>query len=175
MKNFEQIEHLIKSKAYEELTDTERALVDQELTKDTYEELRESISLIQNEKISVRKDIKQSLMAELKQQERGVPSWIRFKLPAYTHAVPLLIIVYLLFLVPHKEKVVTQDRIVEVKVRDTVLITKTDTLWRERLIKVPTPIYVTQKIESEPVPIDEVGKRSLSDQKEIMDLVVRGD
>ncbi len=176
MKAFEKIESLLKSKTYDELTKAERSLIDKELTQETYEELRMSMQMLQGEKLHVRKDVKQSLMKEFKQKDRSpVYSLFQFKLPAYTHVFSLALIVYLIFFMPRPEKIVPQDRIVEVMIRDTVQVTQVDTLWIERVIKVPTPVYVTQELNAEePTEIVQVGNKALSDQKEVMDLVVRG-
>lgn len=175
MKEFEKIELLLKTKAYQELNASERALVDQELTQETYEELHTSMAQLQGEQLKVGKDVKYALMQEFKQKQKTSFSFFQFKMPAYTHAVPLLVIVYLLFFVPREEMLVTQDRIVEVMVRDTVQVTQIDTLWIETVVKVPTPVYVTQDLQPDKKEeIQQVSNRSLSDQKDVLDLVVRG-
>ncbi|WP_462249871.1 hypothetical protein [Ekhidna sp.] len=176
MKEFEKIESLLKTKAYHSLTADEKAIVDAELGQDTYEELRNGITQIASEQIKVRKDVKASLMTEFKQQERrGIFALIQFKLPAYTHAFSLAIIIYVIFFMPKAERVVTQNQIVEVMVRDTIEIRQVDTLFVEKVVKVPTPVFVAQEVESEkPIEIKQVSNRSISEQKEVMDLVVRG-
>lgn len=177
MKEFEKIESLLKSKAYDELTSSERSLVDEELTEETYEEIRLSMNLLKGEQLKVGKDVKKELMKEFRQKEPGIIySLTQFKLPAYTHVFSLALIIYLIFFIP-KPTPVVQDRIVEVMVRDTVEITqvKVDTFLIEKVIKVPTPVYVTQELEAnEPQKVNQVSNRTLSDQKEVMDLVVRG-
>ncbi|MEO9484537.1 MAG: hypothetical protein ABJG47_13860 [Ekhidna sp.] len=176
MKEFERIESLLKTKAYEELTASERILVDQELTQEIYEELRVSITLLKGERLQTGKDVKHSLMAEFKAKEaKSTFAFFRYKLPAYTHLVPLSLIVYLIFFLPSEERVVTQDRIVEVMVRDTVTVTQVDTLWVEKVLRVSVPVYVTQASQAEKTEeIQPVTNRSLSEQKEVMDLVIRG-
>ena len=92
MKEFEKIESLLKTKAYGSLTVDEKAIVDAELGQDTYEELRNGLTQIASEQIKVRKDVKASLMTELKQKERsGIFALVQFKLPAYTHAFSLYV------------------------------------------------------------------------------------
>lgn len=176
MKEFEKIESLLKSKTYAELTASERSLIDKELNRETYEELHQSMALIQDEKLGVSKSVKQSLMKEFKQKDRSpVLSLFLFRIPAYTHVFSLALIVYLIFFMPRPEKIVPQDRIVEVMIRDTVKVTQVDTLLIERLIKVPTPVYVTQELNTEkPSEVVEVNNKALSGQKDVMDLVVRG-
>ncbi len=176
MKDFEKIEKLLKSKSYSELSSDERSLIESELTQEVYEELRQAITQVQREKLQVNKSLKKSLMKEFKETNNSrLPVIFRWKIPALTHIIPLVVIVYLAFFMPKNERVITQDRIVEIMVRDTVQINQVDTLYLERIVKVPTPVYVTRepKQTTSPEKIQTVN-RSLSDQKEVLDLVVRG-
>lgn len=176
MEEFERIESLMKTKAYSALTKAERNLIDQELGEETYEQLRSNIIRLQDEKLAVNSDIKRSLMTEFRGVEGfGWKSFLNKKLPAYTHLIglPLLIVIY--FFLPAKEKVVLQDRLVEVPVRDTVMVTQVDTLWMDRIVEIPTTVYVLQKVEQpENEIVQQTSNLSLSDQKEVLELVVRG-
>lgn len=177
MKDFEKIESLLQSKAYQELTSEERVIVDQELTEEAYEELRQSMYLLKGEQRKVSKHVKQSLMAELKGSAKpGFAAVFRKSVPAYSLILPVLLFVVLLVYRPTKEIPVIEDRIVEVMVTDTVQVIQTDTLWRERIVevKVPQLVYVAQEETTEQVET-EVGNRTLSDQKEVLDLVIRGE
>lgn len=178
MKDFEQIESLLQSKSYNELSPAERKVVDQQLTAESYEELRIGMQQLKGEKLKVGKDVKASLMAEFRQEKAsGFAALFQRTVPAYSLVLPLLVIALVFIYRPVKEVPVIEDRIVEVMVRDTVEVIKTDTLWRDKVVKVPQLVYVTRE-ESQPTaetPTTEVVNRSLSDQKDVLDLVVRGE
>ena len=115
MKAFEQIESLMKSKAYADLNREERALVDQELGEEVYKEIRKGMTQLNEEKVPVKKDVKRMLMEELKAQSS--PSWYSIfqrRLPAYIQVVGLMILVGIYYFIPAKEQIVVQDRMVEV-------------------------------------------------------------
>lgn len=176
MKAFEEIENLMKEKSYDQLSSDERKLVDQELTAETYEELRMGMYLLEGEKLKVRKDVKSSLMAEFRGKEAtGLASILTKRIPAYGLVIPLLLVVVLFIYKPVTEVPVINDRIVEVTLYDTIEVVKTDTLWIDKIVKVPQLVYVVKEDENEEQPSIEMVNRSLSDQKEILDLVVRGD
>ncbi|MEM7297115.1 MAG: hypothetical protein AAF391_02485 [Bacteroidota bacterium] len=177
MNAFEKLESLLQSKAYSELTSEERSMVDQELTEETYEELREGIYLLKGEQKKMSNGVKQSLMAEFKQQRSpGFAGIFRKTVPAYSLIVPVVLFVLILVYQLTKEIPVIEDRIVEVTVRDTVQLIQTDTLWRDRIVevKVPQLVYVANE-EIEDAIEAEVSNKALSDQKEVLDLVVRGE
>lgn len=176
MKAFEEIENLMKEKSYGQLSSDERKLVDQELTAETYEELRTGMYQLKGEKLKVRKDVKSSLMAEFKGKETtGLASILTKRIPAYGLVIPLLLLVVLFIYKPVTEVLVINDRIVEVTLYDTVEVVRTDTLWRDKIVKVPQLVYVTKEDSKDEQPTIEVVNRSLGDHKEILDLVVRGD
>ena len=179
MKEFEKIESLLKTKAYNELSKEERLLVDQELSKEAYDELRSAMYLLKEEKLAVSKDVKQSLLAEFKPRKfspRKFSRWAainRKKVPAYSLVIPLLFLIAIFWYRPIKEVPVIQNRVVEVMVRDTVKVMKTDTLWQEKIVRVPQLVYVEKEESSQELPESEVVSRSLGEQKEVLDLVVR--
>lgn len=176
MKEFEKIESLLKSKSYDVLTHMERQLVDQELSQEVYEELRLGMNQLKGERLKVPKTVHQSLMAEFKQQESSAWSGLfSRKVPAYSLLVPLVLLIGIILFLPEREVAVVNDRIVEVMVRDTIQVTRVDTLWRERLVQVPKLVYVTKDVTPERTVELPATKRSLGDQKELMDLVVRSE
>ena len=175
MKEFEKIESLLKTKAYNELSKEEQLLVDQELTKEAYDELRSGMYLLKDEKLPVSNDVKKSLMAEFKQIEtKGFAAILSKKVPAYTVIAPIMILIAIFWFLPTKEVPVIQDRLVEVTIRDTIQVVKTDTLWREKIVKIPQLVYVAKGDEVEKNSSPTVTNRSLGEQKELLDLVVKG-
>lgn len=176
MKEFERIERLLKTKSYDDLSKAEKDLIDQELSQQVYEELQMGINQVSGERIKVHRDIKRSLMSEFRKEDKvGFFSFAAKRLPAYVHVILIMIIGYLAFLLPPKERIITQDRMVEVMVLDTIEVTRVDTLFVEKFVKVPTPVYVAQDPNtSKSDEVKQVSNRSISEQKDVMDLVVRG-
>ncbi|WP_420317060.1 hypothetical protein [Ekhidna sp.] len=176
MKEFKKIESLLKSKAYSELTKEEREIVGEELTQEAYEEIRVGIYKLQGERIKVNKRVKQSLMAEFSQGKTfDIANIFQRRIPAYSLILPFILLIAVFFYRPTKEVPVIQDRMVEVMVHDTVRVVKTDTLWREKIVQVQQLVYVTKTDVETTSDKLEVPNRSLEDQKEVLDLVIRGE
>ena len=177
MEHFEKIESLLKNKSYDELSKSERALVDQELSKENYEELRLSIVGLRDEKLKVGRDVKRSLMHEMRPKSSFNPfSLLQARIPAYAMLIPLLLFFFFIFSKP-EEVEIPEAQIVEVMVYDTVRVKQIDTLVVERVIRIPQKVYITENTIPEDVKSVKkaVEKTTLSDQTEIMNLVIRGE
>ncbi|WP_424962805.1 hypothetical protein [Ekhidna sp.] len=177
MENFEKIESLLKSKSYDELSREERVIVERELSKETYEELRVSIMGIRGEKLKVSKDTKQSLLNEMKPKSSFSPfALLQVRVPAYALLIPLLFFFFILLREPNEVRI-PEARIVEVMLHDTIRIQQIDTLVVERVIRVPQMIYITENtnVAETTSAKKEVERTTLSDQTEILDLVIRGE
>ena len=178
MENFKFIEELIQTKDYLELTQDERAVVDTALGEGRYMELRQGILAMRGEKLPVKNRRATELLEAWKSERSGLAGLLLKPLPAYSYLIILCIFGLIYWLIP--AKVVTQTLIAEkevpVVVRDTVTVLKVDTLWRERVVRVPDPKVVQSEQAETIVPVQSVIERkSLSEQEDLLDLVVRGD
>lgn len=178
MENFKHIEELIRSKDHHELSEKERAMVDAQIDEETYGELRQGILQLKGERMPMKRNIEKELLQSMKRERSGVAGWLVKPLPAYAFLVILLPFGLIYWLTSPKVIIERQiaEKEVPVMVRDTVIVVKVDTLWRDRIVRVPQPIIVKNDQEKESVPVQNVVEsKSLSEQEDLLDLVVRGD
>ena len=130
------------------------------------------------ERLALSRDRKKELLASWKSEPKGIAAWLVKPLPAYSYLVVFLLFGILYWLLP--PKVVTETKIAErevpVFVTDTVTVVRVDTLWRERVIKVAAPLVAQNDQPEDPALIQPaVESKSLSEQEDLLDLVVRGE
>ena len=178
MKNFEYIEELIQCRDYSDLRPEEQKIVDAELGEAQYTEMRDGILAVQGEKLSMKQKNEEALLAAWKPERTGALSWISKPVPAYAFLLIFLFFGLLYWLTP--PRLVTEYQIAEKEVpvvlRDTVTVIQVDTLWRERLVQIPTPMVVQNEQVEQQAPVQQtIQNKSISEQEELLDLVVRGE
>lgn len=151
-KEFEYLDELLKNKNWAELTQNERAYVQEtiggEEAYNRYAELLIQSGLGAAKPVS--KQVNKQLMAHFKSRNRSaVYSILNYRLPAYAYfalAAVFLLVVWQVSLVENV-KVVTQEVFLPGKT-DTVLVQlPPDTIVIERIIKEKVPVYMAKKSE----------------------------
>ena len=176
MENFEYIERLLQTKDFEELTGEERKLIADQLSQGEYDELRQTINKIGSERIKLQKDLKTQLLKENKKRS-AIVNLLLQPMPAYSIIFILFFASMLYIFTPSKvvTKTVISEREVPIIQLDTIFVVKKDTVWRERIIQVSSPPnLLVNKGESLNKTLNTKNK-SISNQEELLDLVVRGE
>ncbi|MEM9338372.1 MAG: hypothetical protein AAGA66_06550 [Bacteroidota bacterium] len=180
MKDFESIEKLIQTKAFSELSPNERMLAMEVMDENEYDAMHQAATDLKGERMPLKRNVKAELLKELKPQ-RGILHGLLLKpLPAYSLLILLLLFISTYFLFPKKVAIQTIVTIKEVPhmVKGTVTLIKIDTVWRDRIVKVPAPSFAsnqTHATDTAVVAQQPVKSRSISEQSELLDLVVRGE
>ncbi len=176
---FELIEKLLHQKSFKELNKEEKDVAIASLgNEENYEEMRAAILGISQERIPLKRSIDQEILREFKKQESPLLKFFSYKVPAF---IPMVLLLFLMgFYTLRTPQVISQieEVPVEVMVYDTINVVEVqvDTVWRERIVKVQAPVLVSQvgeaTVEEE---VLEVTNKSLSNQTDLLDLVVRGE
>ncbi len=172
------IEQLINTKNYDQLTTSEKDLIDQELGGQTGFEEMQTLrhDALNSKEINVSKQIKKDLIYQMKQARPGF--WhkvINYRVPAYQTAAIMVFVLVLFWLVrPEKETIV--EKMVQLPpVTDTLLVELPgDTVFLEKLVEVKVPIYITQQTEliEKPEKDDPIKGSSMAEQEVLQDLLV---
>lgn len=177
------IDVLLKTKSYTELSEQEQLWVNENLGGETaYQNLASAIQRAsQEQKMSVKSSTKKALMQQMKASKE--PFWskiIHYKVPAYASALMLVLAVGLTFFLTSQKEVIVEKRIAlsAKTIVDTVKIAQpNDTIFVEKIKEVP--VYITeQKTISNPTQTpakNNLSEKSLADQKELKNLLVRSE
>ena len=175
---FDKLDTLLRERSYQELTEKERAFVDNEIGGEkAFNELKSmAMQLSGEQQVAVNPSVKAELMRNFKHKHRSVfMTAAEYKTPFYLNiAASVLLAVVIYWLMPAKSveviKTVTEQlppRIDTVTVQmpaDTVFITET------RTIKVNVPVYVASNETKEEKQV-EISGSTLKDQKALLDLL----
>lgn len=168
----------MQTKSFDELSKEDQALVSSALGEENYKELRATMIQIKGEKIPLKRDVKGELVKGMKKEPSLLVSLFLKPIPSYAFVVAVLLLVATYFLTPARvvRETLIAEKKIPVTVFDTVLVVQVDTLWRDRIVKVPVPMMVTDQKEADQLPILQTSleNKSNSDQEDLLDLVVRG-
>jgi hypothetical protein len=146
------IDHLLKNKNYQSLSDSEKKLIDSEIGGEkAFNELSSLIRMTQKEEFAP-KQSKAYLIKQFKAKNRSI-FWLagNYKIPAYSLIPFSMILILIFFLLPSKTIIVEQPKIVQLAGSiDTVIVhDKADTVFIETQKRVEVPIYITEYVEKE--------------------------
>ncbi len=175
-KDFERLDKLLRTRAYEQLTEEEQAWVLETVGVEAYNELSKLVSGLASEKERpTSKRVKTQLIREFRSKHR-VTAWYEYRIPAYVNMM-LVVAVGLVvwFFAPPKEVIIERQELVEVPIVETITIELPgDTVFIERPVRVEVPVYITQEIPEEIVVQPSSKAKSLRESKALSELLVSG-
>ncbi|WP_421871828.1 hypothetical protein [Marinoscillum sp.] len=172
--NLEYIDHLIRTKAYEELNEEELKLIQQHMgSKESFEHFKGLVGAVSSSAYHPSKQVKAKLMTNFKRRHQ---SWfdlaISYQTPAYLN-LSLILLAALIFwiFIPPKEVMVKDPIVVELPGKtDTLIVEKpADTVFIERVVRVKVPVLMASEKPEQPKPVN--GSRTMADQQELWELV----
>lgn len=177
-KKFETLDVLLRAKAFTELSDREKALVEGVLGEKAYSRYRELLlSTRAADVMPVRKEVRQALTEQYKAKNHSwLHAFAKAKVPVYAHVMVLAVLVPCLwFLMPPREVVVEKTHMVQAPPQvDTLLVhLPPDTVYIDKLVQVKVPVYITRA--PAPTPEDpQASGSTLADQRDLRALLVSG-
>ncbi len=177
-KDFDRLDTILRTKTYADLTNEEKAWIDEVLGKNGFEELSLMISSVSKEKKrTVRPAVKTELLREMKRKNRGVlATWLSYKTPMYANVLTLFFLMILVWtLLPSKEVIIEKPVTIQVPVIDTITVQlPSDTVFVERQVRVEVPVYLTRTEQPKEVDEKEVKSRTLGEDEALRELLVSG-
>jgi len=186
MENFEKIERLLQSKAYQELTEAEREIVRATvITEDEYESLRNAEVRLTNyfslkAEVDLTKNGWEQIKSTLKQKkaEPKFNFWTATPLPTYATLLLLLAVGFVCWVGGSQISPKILDVARAAQRVDTVFIaTKPDTIYKERVVylKAPSLAPTFQTVKSlRSVPNQTSKGVNMKDKEELEKLLVSG-
>lgn len=180
-KEKEYLDKLLMKKRYEDLSDEEKKWVHEHLMDEgSYRKLHSIIHSIASEpEMNVDPSVKRDLVSLMK--SRNEPTWrkvVDFKLPLYQSiGLLVLLMIFYSFIMQPSTKIVEKTVYVPTDpIFDTIFVESSpDTVFVERVLE--KTVYLTQQIEPEETPSGNISvqSKSLAEEIELEDLLVRSE
>ncbi|MEP3387702.1 MAG: hypothetical protein ABJO02_05920 [Reichenbachiella sp.] len=175
--DLERLDHLIRSKAYDQLSESEEKWILEHLPNEiAYTKIRHIVLELSSEPVpKLARSSKADLMRQFKTKHASPTyNWLNYRIPAHLSFLVAIGLAFLIWWIsPSREIIIEKPVTVQLPGRiDTLFIhSKPDTVFIDKVRRIEVPIYITKKEEASPE--KDIKGSSMAEQHELDDFLVR--